>query len=749
MDPPELPDEILALDEQLQNGIDILYLGDSTLIYPTGEPTIPEILREMRTDYAIGDVAHPAYNLDLYERYVNYLVANKYQVESVIIPINMRSFSPEWDLRPSYQFEREKAILTYGPRLSTLFYRPFDTFGLFDSPISQDDFQHATVFNGDQPVGDVAEFEELLGIEAVENSLDENDFAYYASTPSDDEIEVIKGTLVYYYMNGLDDHHRKIQSLKATSRLLTENGIKPIFYITPINYELGEQHMGDPFREQVTENTAIIERILSRKGVDVLNLAFDLEAYNFVDTEHLTENGKSYVAKTLAEAIGASESDEQPSVNAEEETAPRISMLESAVSSTATPDEADQITSTATPAATSPVEPTPTDSPTAIPTPTLSVAAQQAGQLVSIEYWTSYRPDSSYALDIYRLRYKSVDQNDQVTEIDANLYVPKVDEPTEFPVFVYAPGTTGLSDACAPLNERTSVGNWGAYHSYMLEYSSQGFIGILPNYQGFNEDDSQPHPYFISELQGRALLDAARVAFNLSDQAPDVTARPMDAVIMAGYSSGGHAVFAAKDIVAEYAPDIPLKGVIGHGPTTNVEALMDDAAVFSPYIVQSYRDFYGDDIVDPADIFLDRWLNGFENHVMTRCVDSALSYYSYTPWRMYRPEFLESLEAGTLQETFPEFKEVLDTNNAGLAPEGADIPVLILQGTGDQVVTPPTQMEFAAGLCGLDNHVTYISYSAVDHPNIRRASFRDTINWIKNAADGTLPESNCNTFNNP
>ncbi|MCB0214704.1 MAG: hypothetical protein KDJ52_35525, partial [Anaerolineae bacterium] len=57
MDPPELPDEILALDEQLQNGIDILYLGDSTLIYPTGEPTIPEILREMRTDYAIGDVA--------------------------------------------------------------------------------------------------------------------------------------------------------------------------------------------------------------------------------------------------------------------------------------------------------------------------------------------------------------------------------------------------------------------------------------------------------------------------------------------------------------------------------------------------------------------------------------------------------------------------------------------------------------------------------------------------------------------
>ena len=45
MHPPVLPEEILELDQQLQAGVDIVYFGDSTLIYPEGEPTIPEILR--------------------------------------------------------------------------------------------------------------------------------------------------------------------------------------------------------------------------------------------------------------------------------------------------------------------------------------------------------------------------------------------------------------------------------------------------------------------------------------------------------------------------------------------------------------------------------------------------------------------------------------------------------------------------------------------------------------------------------
>jgi acetyl esterase/lipase len=833
MHPPELPEEILALEQQLRAGVDIVYLGDSTLIYPEGEPSIPEILRELLPNQKIGDVAHPAYQLDLYERYVNYLVEHKAQVKAVIIPINMRSFSPEWDLRPTYQFEREKTILTYGPVLATIFYRLFDTFGLFDSPISQDEFLEATVFNGDQPVGEVADFEELIGAEANGLETNDNGFAYYAGLPSQDDLEALKGTLIYYYMYNLDRRHRKIESLKAASRLLTDNGIKPIFYITPINYELGESHIGELFHERVTENTAVVERVLRRKDVDVLNLIFDLEAYNFVDTEHLTENGKTYVAEALAAAIAPPRPKPLTATPFDDAPTPYIATIEQpwdatptatappvAPTHTATPAPTTPIptstptpmptltptsTSTETPTSTSTSTPTTTSTPTATqvppalptqalttptptstatvtptftptPTPTLTPtstptakptltptstpsltptptatprlqAQQQAGQLISAEYWNTFEPIGNYVIDLYRLRYKTVDHNDRVTEVEANLYVPQVDEPTDFPILIYGPGTTGLSDICAPLNEVSSGNNWGAYHSYMLEYTAQGLIGVLPNYQGF-DDANLEQPYFISEFQARALLDAARAAYNFFNESSAVTARPLEAVFMAGYSSGGHAAFAAKDFAASYAPELPFKGVIGHGPTTNAITLFKEAPVFSPYIVQAYRDFYGPQVIDPVDVFQDRWLTRFEADVFNRCVDGLFSYYSSNARQMYRPEFREALYADRLQALTPAFKAALEDNAAGLLPAGVDIPVLILQGTADQIVTPPSQKQFALNLCALGNHVTYRSYPAVDHANIRRVSFWDTINWIKSAAGGDLPQSSCASLTN-
>ena len=832
MHPPELPEQILALEQQLRAGVDIVYLGDSTLIYPEGEPTIPELLRDLIPNHTVGDVAHPAYQLDLYERYVNYLVEHKAQVEAVIIPINMRSFSPEWDLRPTYQFEREKTILTYGPLLSTLFYRLFDTFGLFDSPISQDDFLEATVFNGDQPVGEVAEFEELIGTEAERFETDKNDFAYYAGLPSQDNLEALQGTLVYYYMYSLDRHHRKIQSLQTTSRLLIDNGIRPIFYITPINYELGESHIGELFHERVAENTAVIERVLRRKDVDVLNLIFDLEAYNFVDTEHLTENGKTYVAEALAAAIEPAQPEPLTSTPVDDAPTPHIAAIEQppdppasptptataprlaptvaaptpttpiptatptltpsptptptpTTTATSTPTATathaaptapaqtlntptPQPTSTATPTSTPTATPTftptststpiPTATPTSTPTSTStstpiptatpqSLAVQQAGQLVSAEYRNTFEPIGNYVIDLYRLRYKTVDRNDQVTEVEANLYVPQVDAPTDFPILIYGPGTTGLSDMCAPLNEVSSGNNWGAYHSYMLEYTAQGLIGVLPNYQGFDDADLE-QPYFIAELQARALLDAARAAYNFFNESAAVTARPLEAVFMAGYSSGGHAVFAARDLAASYAPELPFKGVIGHGPTTNAITLFKEAPVFSPYIVQAYRDFYGPQVIDPADVFQDRWLTRFETDVLSRCVDGLFSYYSSNARQMYRPEFREALYTDRLQTLAPAFKAALEDNTPGLSPAGVDIPALILQGTADQIVTPPSQRQFALNLCKLGNHVTYRSYPAVDHANIRWASFRDTINWIASTAGGDLPQSSCASLTN-
>jgi pimeloyl-ACP methyl ester carboxylesterase len=351
-----------------------------------------------------------------------------------------------------------------------------------------------------------------------------------------------------------------------------------------------------------------------------------------------------------------------------------------------------------------------------------------------------------------QVRFRTTDEQARLVEVQADVYIPRVPITSSFPVLVYAAGTTGLGDTCAPLDEPASGRNWGNYQGHSLAYAARGYVVVLANWLGF-DDPERLHPYFVSELQAHVLLDAARAAYDLyggtwledafegSEQVRSL-ARPSKAVFFMGYSSGGHAIFAAKDYAIRYAPELAVKGIIGHGPTANVETLLREDAVFSPYIVYAYRDFYGSDVVDPADVFAPQWVETFEADVMSKCVDDIFNYYSRSARAMYSLEFRNALYGGKLAQEYPLFAEKLEENYAGVSG-GAHIPVLILQGTGDTVVTPPSQKKFMGELCAMGTDVVYWEYPAVPHTEIRWASFNDTLVWMRSIAQGAAARSNC------
>jgi len=729
--PPHLPDEILQLDRYLQDDTDIIYFGDSTLIYPVGEVTTGEILQELLPEQTIGQVAHPAYNADLYRRYADYITRFDHRPDRVIIPINLRSFSPEWDRRPAYQFEAEKAVLTYGRLLSTMFYRPLATFGGFDSPISQADFLHTPVYSGTTPVGQVGDFEEQLGHTTLATQANNVASAYYRNLPEENDEATLAASLVYYYMGELDPNHRKIQSLLTTARQLKAGGIKPIFYISPLNTQLGERVLGETFGRQIEANTAVIEQAFRSEKIDLLNLAFALEPYYFVDTEHLTENGKARVAEALATLIKAAPSEPLTSTQSDQ----------SDVAQVAPGSAIAQITS----------PPTATISAASVgPTPTGAHVVRRtngAGSVTAVESVGTFEPVGNYFVDLYRIRYRTVTDDDRPVEARAYLYIPLTAEPEAFPVLAYGNGTTGIGPGCAPLDEIRQGANWGGNHYQMLEYAAQGFIVVWSNGQGF--DDTQPaHPYFIAKNEARTTLDAVRAAYNFIEEgrAAETEAKPMAAVFLGGYSSGGHAAFAAKDWAARYAPELTIKGVLGHGPTTNVETLMKENPIFSPYLVYAYRAFYGEVVIDPTRVFQDNWLVSFNSDAMTKCIDDIYYYYSPNARLMYRGDFRDALYTDRLASFAPQFKRALDTNATGLAGAGLAVPVLILQGTADMVVTPPSQEAFVTELCRRGSRVTYLTYPAIDHAQTRIESFRDTISWMKTLAEGGRPKSSCGSL---
>jgi dienelactone hydrolase len=350
---------------------------------------------------------------------------------------------------------------------------------------------------------------------------------------------------------------------------------------------------------------------------------------------------------------------------------------------------------------------------------------------------------AQYDVDTYRIWFRTRDEDGLVISIQADVRLPRVAETQTFPVFVYGAGTTGIANKCAALNEHFTGRNWGNYRSHMISYATQGYIAILPNWQGYDTRD-RTHPYFVSELEGRVMLDAAKAVYDFFEQPPanDILARPDTAIFFGGYSQGGHGAFFASRMASSYAPELDIKGLIGHAMSPDVEGLMYDSPQYSPYIVYAYRDFYGAEVIDPADVFLPNWLSTFQEDVTSKCIDDVFEFYSNDPARMYTNAFREALYNDRLAEAFPLFKEKLDTNDSSHKVYTA-VPSILLHGAADPIVQVHTIEAFVSYICGEGKNVTYNLYPGVNHFQTRQHSFADTLLWMQYILDGNTPTSNC------
>jgi hypothetical protein len=142
-----------------------------------------------------------------------------------------------------------------------------------------------------------------------------------------------------------------------------------------------------------------------------------------------------------------------------------------------------------------------------------------------------------------------------------------------------------------------------------LSYAAQGFITVLPHWQGY-DDPTRKHNYFIARLEASIMLDATRAVYELFNKnlLPNVPARPAQAVFYGGYSQGGHGAFAALDAASQYAPELPIKGVVGHATAPDVEAILRERPPLARTSCMLIN-YYGDH--RPRAIFLSNWLPTF------------------------------------------------------------------------------------------------------------------------------------------
>lgn len=143
--------------------------------------------------------------------------------------------------------------------------------------------------------------------------------------------------------------------------------------------------------------------------------------------------------------------------------------------------------------------------------------------------------------------------------------------PGPTPTVVFAPGTRGSSDACAPSRGPWMLGQLNAstgalgINYELASYEAAAALGmrvVVTDYIGLGTPG--PHTYVLHDEEAHALIDAARAVIPAGDP-----------IAFYGYSQGGGAAAAAAEEAPSYAPELNVKGTYAGAPPADLLATLE------------------------------------------------------------------------------------------------------------------------------------------------------------------------------
>ena len=276
---------------------DVVLFGDSTNSFAWkadgDKRSIKDFLAELLSKYKVDAVAQAGYHMPVFAAYSNIMASLTQRPKYIVIPINLRSFSPCWLDNPARSFPELNPTLQWGPWMYTALIEPLKTLnGAGDSKLkkTQAEYLDSPVFDRDIRVGAVRDFKNIeVGV-------------------GTDKLDDAGKKTFIAYINCLhfDKNHPQLRWLRETILSARKAGVAPIVYITPSNYELASDWYGPEFQARTAESIAIIQAVLAEFKLSAIDMSFDLTRENFFDpipSEHMKEAGRRHVAMRIAESI--------------------------------------------------------------------------------------------------------------------------------------------------------------------------------------------------------------------------------------------------------------------------------------------------------------------------------------------------------------------------------------------------------------------------------------------------------------
>jgi len=291
--------------QYLNEDVDVIYFGDSVLnsVHPNdvNKQSIAEMVDSQLANYDIRKLSHGAYRTPMYLWFAQHMLRQSKRPELLVVPINLRSFSAGWDKRPDFQFERLYFYLQYGTD-SAAYYKFLSVYG--QSPrqvLTYDQYLQTPVDKGGVVVGTVGDFH--------------NDS--YDSPPPELLTEKVKSKILFHYLYRLTPDHPHVRDLQTLAQISVDYQIPILFYVTPVDYQIGHSYYPQEFISTVNANIQIIENAVrsaenqanrQKSTITWSNLVYSIgsnqfDHYHSYPIEHLKESGRQSVANRLSPTI--------------------------------------------------------------------------------------------------------------------------------------------------------------------------------------------------------------------------------------------------------------------------------------------------------------------------------------------------------------------------------------------------------------------------------------------------------------
>lgn len=280
----------------------VLLLGDSVAERVSWNDYDDRKLSEMiiqnlqsRTDVAA--VSYGGFTLDVFYHMVLALEKMKHKPRLVVLPINMRNFSPQWDLEPTWQFRPEIE------QIQRFISHPSIVPSVKQVQREVISLEVFNAFDATPVAFDLSPFDRIAQFRLLINAV-----------PATEEQRRFRSRqiFIFHYTNRLQRGHRKLVALENILKLIQSMGIPFFSYITPLNVEAGERLVGAEFLSVLHANVRMVSEVVG---------AYQAETHSFKDwsetmrskhffhvdnaTEHLNETGRKWLAESIAGEVSA------------------------------------------------------------------------------------------------------------------------------------------------------------------------------------------------------------------------------------------------------------------------------------------------------------------------------------------------------------------------------------------------------------------------------------------------------------